>query len=360
MNTDTVTRIKRDQIKTRPGFNTRKQFGDMDALKASLLNHGWQDAVAVQKQDDGSYLLGAQGHRRLKALDELIADGYQKNALGEAFTIPVKMEAENIDDETRLLQIITLNTGEPLKFIEQARVYGAILGDERYQDAKEKRAKIKELSAATGVSQTAINNSLTLLTAPNSLLRLVDSGKVTATLVLELFIEANACTGDWEKVEAAVLAAIADAESKGKGKASRKNLKKEDKEDEGDDEEAEAKEAVKARNKELLGIERRAVKAAALARELDEEAKTGDDVQKGIASTVFMLVAHILGEAHQEALVEGQVNLSDVRANFAQALRAHKATVKETVNEVKEEAKAKVEEVKEKAAAKVEKLKAKK
>lgn len=248
-----------DDVAERAGFNSRTQFGDMDGLKASLLADGWNDAVDGVRDlaTEGKWLLGPQGHRRRRAVTELIAEGHKTDAKGRAWVVPIREEADDVTEEERRIRIITLNTGKPLELIEEARVFHAIVSP--IEDKNERNEKIRELAEKTGRSRTHIVKGLSLLEAPKTIQKLVEKGSVAGTTVIELFEEKK----DWSKVENAVVSAMATAQSKGKTKVTKKTLAVATREEkEQAEEEKAAKEAVKARHKELTGYEKRALRLA--------------------------------------------------------------------------------------------------
>lgn len=338
MNTQTepqYIRVEPKKVLLRENFNPRvKPF--TEDIKPSILAHGVRDAVEAIDNGDGTYTLNAQGHRRHLALTELINEGHKKSEDGHPLLLPLKIVQPEADINKLRLDIITLNTGKPLEMIEEARVYGAIVSG--IEDKKIVREKAKELSAITGKSVNAIMNLLSLLEAGPVITKLIESGKASASLAIELFL-AGSAKGDWTKVETELVNAVADAATKGKTKASKKDVsaeatgetpeqksKREDKESKKKD-----NEENKARMKELLGAQKRLMRFSDFAVALDApEGATGlavvlPEVYKGLAGYLYPDSAKDLG-------LEGPGEFGDCNAGFKRTIRTALASEKEVAD----------------------------
>lgn len=327
-------------ITERKGFNTRFDLGDLRELKASMELNGFDPAfpliVAVDNDNEGQYILGAQGHRRLTAALDA--------GLKEVYAI---LEDDSLTDDERNLDIIRLNSGQPLHLLEQARVVErALQGDGVTQ------ASIGKL---LGKSAMHITNLVKLISTTPQTQKWIEGDKVSATEVIDLVTELK----DAEKVESAVEKMIDKANKKGKGKASAKDKAPSDDDETEEEKEArlqeekDAKDAVKARTKELQGFEKRVLKFIEQAQETDTKVKGAEDAtafDKKLNDVTFMLAAFLSGK---EDIAGGAVSLADVWANVRGLIKTHNEEVKGAVKEVKEEAKGKIEEVKEEAKTKV-------
>jgi hypothetical protein len=360
MKTQTVQYVPHTSIKVRENFNPRvKPF--TEDLKPSILAHGVRDAVEVEQTGDGEYLLNAQGHRRLLALTELVNEGHKKAENGDDLLMPIKV-VDAVDNINKLrTDIITLNTGKPLEMIEEARVYGQIV--EGIEDKKLVREKAKELAEITGKSINGIMNLLSLLEAGPVITKLIESGKASASLAIELFLSGPA-KGDWSKVETALVAAVAEAAQAGKTKASKKDVTEKDKKDgktpEEEAEEASEKadrEAVKARNKELIGLEKRVMKFSDFAVALDRESQTG--VPLALIDLMQITAMVLYPEAKADLKLEGDFSNGDINANYKKVIRESLAAVKESADGYKAAHKEEITKLKLEHKAELEALKAK-
>lgn len=344
-NTKTLLVLNPKDISERKGFNTRFDLGDLRELKASMELNGFDPAfpliVAADTEKEGKFILGAQGHRRLTAALDA--------GLKEVYAI---LEDDSLTDEERNLDIIRLNSGQPLHLLEQARVVQRALAGEDVTQAS--------VGKLLGKSAMHITNLVKLVSTTPQTQKWIEQDKIAATEVIDLVTELK----DPEKVEAAVEKMIEKAAAKGKGKAKAKDKEPSDDDETEEEKEArlleekEAKEAVKARTKELQGFEKRVLKFIEQAQAADATVKASEeatDFDKALNNATFMLAAFLSGK---EDLAGGAVSLADFWANVRGVRKAHMETVKTEVSTVKEEAKEKVAEVKEEAKAKVEAVKA--
>lgn len=343
------------KVVVRDNFNPRvKPF--TDDLKPSILEHGIRDEVEAVEQVDGTYLLNAQGHRRLLALQELIEEGHKKTNTGEPLLFPVKLVEATDDLNSLRLDIITLNTGKPLEMIEEARVLGALVAG--IEDKAQVREKAKEIADKIGKSVNAVMNLIALLDSSKVTQKLIESGKASASLAIELFLAGKA-KGDWAKVEEALVEAVAEAAKEGKTKATKKNTKA-DREEESEEDEAAAEEErqakadVKARTKELIAQEKRAGRFSDFATALTRDEAIG--VEKALIDFVQISAQWLYPQAD---LIEGEIAFGDINANYKAALRTHFAAVKTAVDEQKEVAKAEIAELKKNLAEKIAEIKLK-
>ena len=124
------------------------------------------------------------------------------------------------DKEKLCHDIITKNTGKPLEFIKEARVYGVWVRG--ITDKTLLREKAKEIAIKVGKSINHVWNSLSLLEATPDVLKMIEKHQVSATLAIDLYILAGPTKGDWAKVQEAIIEALAKALSAGNPKASMK------------------------------------------------------------------------------------------------------------------------------------------
>lgn len=303
-NTQPVFYLKLGDLRLDEGFNTRYAYGDMPALKASILDRGIQDAIIVRPdpEKEGSYIVGSQGHRRVRAVSELVADNKLKKA---DVKIPARLEEANLSDEQRTLDILTLNTGKPLEMLEEAQVYQNVLtmtlGSEEDQAEhdpkavnKVRSAKIKEMAAKAGKSETHVRNCLKLLTAPARVLQHVKMGRISPTLVVETLVKKD----DPEAVTHTIQCIVDKAQESGKDRGSKKDAPKE--KSRPTDDEADAKAFRAAENYET---------------KLRQHMQAWDDKSmKAIARVINKVTSYMLGGSG--------FTLNDIRAEAKDAAEA--------------------------------------
>lgn len=327
---NTLLEINPKAITIREGFNTRYDLGDLRELTASMAN-GFDKAfpliVSEDPNNEGKYILGSQGHRRLNVALELSLK-----------TVYAVLEPENLSDEDRNLDIARLNNGEPLSMLAFARVIERAWGDgEQYTK--------RDLGKLVGKTDTFIGDCLKLVAQTKTVLKYVEKDKISAQNVVELVNELK----DPEKVEAAVEKWIAKAAESGKNKASKKYKPVEAEEsEEAKQEAAEEKAHLKAVNKDLQDTKKRVVKFQTDVAEFQValEARDKKEVtafEKAMADFIVILGGHLSGD---ETVTGGKMNLSDAWINYKKVLKTHNETVKENVKEVKEAAKEEVKAVK--------------
>lgn len=192
------------------GFNVRENYGDIEALAASIKENGIKQPLKVRKMTDGYGII--DGHRRYEAVKLLIAKSELDSP--ETFPFPVIIESEeDASDIQRLLSLLIYNDGKPLTILEEAIVF------QRLQIAG---VEAKEAAKMAGKSVTHVYDCNLLMTAPEALLDKIRKGEVAATLVIEQLKKAD---GDGEKV----VDDIEDAQKKsGKKKVTRKHMEGEE------------------------------------------------------------------------------------------------------------------------------------
>ncbi len=144
------------------------------------------------------------GHCRLLAVKLARSEG------AEIKLVPFRNEPKTSNEADRTLSMLTRNSGKPLTGIEQAGVIKRLLAFGWSQT---------EISKKTGFTPPHIGNLLTLAGAPVAVQEMVKQGKVSATLATEVVKSDGP-----EKATEVLKDAVGDAESKGKKKATKKNV----------------------------------------------------------------------------------------------------------------------------------------
>lgn len=194
------------EIEIEDGFNVRTDFGDIERLMKSIIENGTESLAPLLVRKDGDHIYLIDGHRRLKAILRAIEKGH------EIKSVPCQLEANITSEERRTLNLIIRNDGKPLTPLEEARVISRLVNFGWTE---------KDVAVKTGRSQTHIRNLTLLGNAPTEVLKQVDSGKIAASLVIDLTREVN---GDADQLKAKVSEAIQAAADSGKDHASRKHL----------------------------------------------------------------------------------------------------------------------------------------
>ena len=341
MKENQLLEIKTSAIKEEAGFNTRYDLGDLREIISNMKRNGFDASqpLIVRNNPDkaGMYILGAQGHRRLASAIEAGLD-----------TVFAIMEQANLSDSDRNLDIVRLNSGEPLPMLAVSRVVKReLVNPEMTQGA---------IAKLLGKSAMFITNCVKLSKTTDQTQKWIEKDRISATEVLDIVDEFGAKTDeDFVKVEAKIEKLLAKAGEKKFTKKTSKNEEETDEEkaerEQAEREEAEAKAAQKSRTKELIAGEKRIdafVKAAT-----EGFAKIDDDTDAFTVSTMELLVtiAAMLKatpmSAAFEFVTEGEVTKqSDINQALKNLSKVHKETVKEIKQEAKEEVKATKEEVK--------------
>lgn len=159
-------------LEVEKGFNVRFDYGDIDGLSASILENGVKVPLRVKLKDKKTNIRTIiDGHRRFKAIQKLVTDGYTD------FLVPIMVEpATSSNEEERTLSMITLNEGKPLTMLEEAEVYRR-LNNFKWSPT--------DISKRVGKSVTHINNCLLLVTASKKLKDQIIAGKISASAVVE-------------------------------------------------------------------------------------------------------------------------------------------------------------------------------
>src|ERR1044072_748044 len=87
---------------------------DLDELKESIRANGVRVPLEVRLVDEDVFVVA--GHRRHKAVMELIAEGEEIKA------VPVMPEPKHTSDVDRIINLVVSNSGKPLKPLEVAEV----------------------------------------------------------------------------------------------------------------------------------------------------------------------------------------------------------------------------------------------
>lgn len=156
-------------IEIEEGFNARQDYGDIESLAESIKQNGVKVPLRGYKKRGSEIYVLTDGHRRYKATQLAIKKG------AEIKSLPFITEPFQSEDR-RTLDLLICNDGKPLTMLEEADVYRRMIA---YGWTE------KQLAKETGKSTTAVNNCLLLLKASPALKEKIQTGVVSATIVLE-------------------------------------------------------------------------------------------------------------------------------------------------------------------------------
>jgi len=199
--------FKPGRIKVKQGLNARdlttpENREHIDYLKSSIRENGFMSAKPLEIFLEGDDIYVSDGHCRLTALHELIAEGF------EIATVPCVSEGKGVNDVDRLLRQNTSNTGKRLTMVEEGYNVKRVIG---------LGLTAAEVSRRMGKSQSYIAQLLDFQEAPAEVHNMVKEGKVSSTFAAETMRERPA---DGKEI---LRQAIANAAAEGRDKATKKH-----------------------------------------------------------------------------------------------------------------------------------------
>jgi ParB/RepB/Spo0J family partition protein len=159
-------------IHIEPGFNLRIDLGDIAALAASIKANGFMSDKPLRVTVEQDVVTVRDGHRRLMAMQTLIADKTDISPL-----VPCVVEPKGLTDSDRIVNQIISNDGLPLTPLEEGAGFKKLI------DAGMKPSEIAE---KIGKSHVHVRNRLSLVTAPEAVQEAVKSGEINVTTGIAL------------------------------------------------------------------------------------------------------------------------------------------------------------------------------
>lgn len=201
-----------DDLYIIPGYNVREETAayleHIQNLKRSIMANGYDRtqpmAGFVIKVDGRSRIAVTAGHSRYRAVALAREEGY------EVHTIPVVTSPRGTSTEDLQVQLVTSNTGSPLKPYEVGTVIKRLLSG---------GLTIKQVAERLAITEFYANDLLKLHEAPAAVRELVRLDKVSATLAIETLKKHGP-----EDAAAILKDAVTVAEASGKKKASAKHV----------------------------------------------------------------------------------------------------------------------------------------
>lgn len=206
-------RVDPRKLMITPGYNVRDfttpaAQAALNVLKEAIREQGGVH-TPLRVRMSGTEMHIVEGHRRHKAVMELIAEGM------EIQSIPAVAEERHTDDAERTLGLIISNSGEPLTEPEKAEVVRRLKAMGWTNDKICNRLGYK-------TEQTIANFEL-WLGAPSAVKAAVASGVMAYSTAVEI---ARAADGDEAKAAATLKAAKASAKKRGAKKVTSQDLPK--------------------------------------------------------------------------------------------------------------------------------------
>lgn len=200
-------------IKVEKDFNQRskKSYGDMDVLVASIKAVGQLQHGFGHKNADGTWTLTA-GHRRYAALHRIVEETGQE----QTFKI---MKTDDKEIVTRLIIQYTENVKENTSDYDKAMIVAGLLNE---------GLKPKDITERLGIPQPVVSKLMALLKTDPEVQEALKKGKISGTTVGKMISSAKANAELVDKGAAlteAVKEAVAAAEAEGATKATDRHNK---------------------------------------------------------------------------------------------------------------------------------------
>ena len=205
-----ILQIAPDQLRELPGFNVRladdpDNVAHIAELAESIFHVGVLEpltAYYVKSDTDPDYWVVTNGHCRLEAVKQAIARG------APIKTIPVRLENKRASEADHTFSMIARNSGKSLSQLELGVACKRMVAFGWSE---------QDLANKSGYSLQHVRNCLALAGAPEAVKKLVETGKVAATLA----VQAVAAEGG-EKASETLTMAVEEAEKEAAAKPTKK------------------------------------------------------------------------------------------------------------------------------------------
>lgn len=191
----------------RAGGNIRQDYGDIKELKDSIKANGIIVPLRAyrNKEVEGGWI-AIDGHRRLKAAMELVAEGEVVRAK------VITVDSRGLSDEQLIFDMVNTNAGKPLTPKEMAEAVRRLIA---------LGWKEKEIAARFGKNVNFVKNLALFANCPKRVRDMVDENKISYSLVCDLF---RRCA-DFNLVVESIEAAYGVAKETKADQLKRKNLR---------------------------------------------------------------------------------------------------------------------------------------
>lgn len=195
--------------------NRRADFSGVEELAESIRALGIQKPLEVEWDTERQKFFIFDGERRYRAAMLLLEDGHDLQPKVKCFTAPQRKVPEALAAQ------LASNDGRPFTMLEQGDIFAGM----KEADPELTNA---EIARRCGRTRTHVGDCLRLAEAPEAARKAIVEGLMACKLVLNL-IKQNPASPD--EMESTIEAALANADARGKQKATARDLPK----NEGDD-----------------------------------------------------------------------------------------------------------------------------
>lgn len=161
-----------DTLTVEEGFNVREDYGDIDELAKSIAEVGVRQPLKIRPSEDHKTAVIIDGHRRFKAAS--LANSKYGASLK---AVPCYVEERGVNQETRILDLLTLNSGKPLTVLEQASAIKRLI-DFSWE--------IKDIAKKLGKPVSYVNSVLNLNEGSAALRKAIKDGEISPTAAFKL------------------------------------------------------------------------------------------------------------------------------------------------------------------------------
>lgn len=185
-------------IRPETGFNSREDLGDLKALAADIEANGLLQPLKIRKEPGTENIFLIDGHRRHTAITTiLIPQGrWPMDKEDPSLPAPVECTAEKRGTTRldRLFMQLSMNTGKPFTFLEEACHYLRILKEDS-------TLKAADIARRTGKTKQAISDSLRLVNdGCHLIIENVRMGTLAASTAVQIIKQAGADTDAQESL----------------------------------------------------------------------------------------------------------------------------------------------------------------
>lgn len=187
LNYDQIVKIDLDKIIIRKGFNVRKDYGDIEALAASILENGQTLPGHVDALKNGTFML-TDGHRRFEALKLLVKQGID-------IRFCAVVNKAKTSEEQRIIQMFTTQDNKHLEPVEVSELIQRLL--------KFGNSQI-EVAVKIGKSTSYVSQMASFAKESEAVKQAVAKGNISVTEVLKIKKHIKSPTERTKAVETAI------------------------------------------------------------------------------------------------------------------------------------------------------------
>ena len=189
-------------LRIEEGFNTRTDYGDIDALMNSIIENGV--LVPLSGYKEGDFFVIVNGHRRFKAIQLALSLG---NDIARVQFISGRKKTL----EERIFDIVLTNDGKELSGLELGETYKKLLNF---------NYTIAEIAKKIGKTYKHVSDMIIVADSTKEVKTMIQDGNVSATLVAEV----TAKVKDADMVTTIIKTASEKNTTTGKKKVTKKDI----------------------------------------------------------------------------------------------------------------------------------------